>query len=145
MACKGKLAHLSLHKAWAHRTISEANSKCYLVFEMIYYGLLSQYHSFIWNIRFKGISIRSLKIIDSITIQRFSDLLRGVGRNRLDGGRKKGGIMAHAMLDAFSRMTEFVRMAEDREHNRKVLYHLKLPPNSWLVFDNANNAYQQFD
>jgi len=145
LACEGKLSHLGLDKAPARSTISDANNKrSYQVFETIYYGLLRQYHSFISDSRLKGLSIRNLKIIDSTTIQLFCELLRGVGRNRLDGGRKKGGIKVHAMLDAFSGVTEFVRMTEAREHDRKFLYHLKLAANSWLVFDKAYNVYHQF-
>lgn len=145
LACEGKLLHLGLDKAPARSTLSDANTKrSYQVFETIYEGLLKQYHSFISDSRLKGLSIRNLKIIDSSTIQLFSEILRGVGRNRLDGARKKGGIKVHAMMDAFSGVTEFVRMTEAREHDRKFLYHLKLAANSWLVFDKAYNVYHQF-
>lgn len=145
LACEGKLLHLGLDKAPARSTLSDANTKrSYLVFETIYEGLLKQYHSFISDSRLKGLSIRNLKIIDSSTIQLFSEILRGVGRNRLDGARKKGGIKVHAMMDAFSGVTEFIRMTEAREHDRKFLYHLKLPANSWLVFDKAYTVYEQF-
>ena len=145
LACEGKLSHLGLDKAPARSTISDANTnRSYQVFETIYYGLLKQYHSFISDSRLKGLSIRNLKIIDSSTIQLFSEILRGVGRNRLDGARKKGGIKVHAMMDAFSGVTEFVRMTEAREHDRKFLYHLKLRADSWLVFDKAYNVYHQF-
>lgn len=145
LACEGKLSHLGLDKAPARSTISDANNKrSYQVFETIYYGLLKQYHSFISDSRLKGLSIRNLKVIDSSTIQLFSEILRGVGRNRLDGARKKGGIKVHAMMDAFSGVTEFVRMTEAREHDRKFLYHLKLAPDSWLVFDKAYTVYHQF-
>lgn len=145
LACEGKLVHLGFDKAPARSTLSDANSKrSYLVFETIYYELLRRYHSFISDSRLKGLSIRNLKIIDSTTIQLFSDLLQGVGRNRLDGGRKKGGIKVHAMMDAFSGVTEFVRMTAAREHDRRFLYNLKLEANSWLVFDKAYNVYHQF-
>ncbi len=145
LACEGKLIHLGFDKAPPRSTLSDANNKrSYLVFETIYNELLRQYHSFISDSRLKGLSIRNLKIIDSTTIRLFSDLLQGVGRNRLDGGRKKGGIKVHAMMDAFSGVTEFVRMTPAREHDRKFLYNLKLEPNSWLVFDKAYIVYQQF-
>lgn len=145
LACEGRLLHLGFDKAPARSTLSDANTKrSYRVFETIYEGLLRQYHGFISDSRLKGLSIRNLKIIDSSTIQLFSELLRGVGRNRLDGGRKKGGIKVHALMDAFSGVTEFVRMTEAREHDRKFLYHLKLPAGSWLVFDKAYTVYQQF-
>jgi hypothetical protein len=145
LACEGKLTHLGFDKAPARSTLSDANNKrsCQ-VFETIYEGLLKQYHSFISDSRLRGLSIRNLKIIDSSTIQLFSEILRGVGRNRLDGARKKGGIKVHAMMDAFSGVTEFVRMTEAREHDRRFLYHLKLAANSWLVFDKAYTVYHQF-
>jgi hypothetical protein len=145
LACEGKLAHLGLDKAPARSTLSDANNRrSYQVFETIYYSLLARYHSFISDSRLKGLSIRNLKIIDSTTIQLFSEILRGVGRNKLDGSRKKGGIKVHAMMDAFTGVTEFVRMTAAREHDRKFLYHLKLPAGSWIVFDKAYNVYQQF-
>jgi len=145
LACEGKLTHLGFDRAPACSTISDANTnRSYPVFETIYYELLKQYHSFISDSRLKGLSIRSLKIIDSSTIQLFSEILRGVGRNRLDGARKKGGFKVHAMMDAFSGVTEFVRLTEAREHDQKFLYHLKLAPNSWIVFDKAYTTYSQF-
>lgn len=146
LACEGKLMHLGLDKAPARSTISDANNKrSYQVFETIYYELLSKYHSFISDSRLKGLSIRSLKIIDSSTIRLFSEILRGVGRNVQQGAKRKGGLKVHAMMDAFSGVTEFVRMTAAREHDRKFLYYLKLPANSWLVFDKAYNSYEQFN
>ena len=145
LACEGKLSHLGLDKAPARSTLSDANTKrSFLVFAMIYEELLKQYHSFISDSRLRGLSIRNLKIIDSSTIQLFSEILHGVGRNPKDASKKKGGIKVHAMMDAFSGVTEFVRMTEAREHDRRFLYHLKPAANSWLVFDKAYTVYQQF-
>lgn len=145
LGCEGKLNHLGFNKAPARSTLSDANNRrSYQVFETIYYGLLRQYHSFISDSRLKGLSIRNLKVIDSSTIQLFSEILRGVGRKRGDGSRKKGGFKVHAMMDAFSGVTEFVRLTEAREHDQKFLYHLKLPAGSWLVFDKAYTIYHKF-
>jgi hypothetical protein len=145
LGCEGKLLHLGFDKAPARSTLSDANTnRSFLVFATIYEELLKQYHSFISDSRLRGLSIRNLKVIDSSTIQLFSEILRGVGRNTKDGSKKKGGIKVHAMMDAFSGVTEFVRMTEAREHDRKFLYHLKLAANSWLVFDKAYNVYHQF-
>ncbi|MEO5976214.1 MAG: IS4 family transposase [Chryseolinea sp.] len=146
LACEGKLTHLGLDKAPPRSTLSDANNKrSYRVFETIYFRLLKQYHGFISDSRLKGLSIRNLKIIDSTTIRLFSDILRGVGRNPLDGARKKGGIKVHALMDAFSGVSEFLRITAAKEHDRKFLYHLKLPTNSFIVFDKAYNLYSQFD
>jgi IS4 transposase len=70
--------------------------------------------------------------------------LQGVGRNRLDGARKKGGFKVRAMMDAFSSAVEFARITEAREHDQRFLYHLKLVANSWVVFDKAYTTYGQF-
>ena len=145
LACEGKLTHLGLNKSPARSTLSDANSKrSYLSFESLYFDLLKQYHSFISDSRLKGLSIKNLKIIDSSTIQLFSDILQGVGRNPLDGSRKKGGIKVHTMMDAFSGVAEYLRMTAAKVHDKKFLYHLKLPANSFIVFDKAYNHYSQF-
>lgn len=145
LACEGKLAHLGLDKAPPRSTLSDANNmRSYRVFEDIYFALLRKYHSFISDSRLKGLSIRNLKIIDSSTIRLFSDILQGVGRNPLEGSRKKGGIKVHALMDAFSGVVEFARITAAKEHDRKFLFHLKLPANSFIVFDKAYNLYRQF-
>lgn len=145
LACEGKLTHLGLDKAPARSTLSDANNKrSFQVFETIYEGLVKQYYSCISDSRLKGLSIRNLRIIDSSTIQLFSEILRGVGRKPLDGARRKGGIKVHAMMNAFSGVAEFVRITEARENDRKFLYHLKPVRNSWLVFDKAYTIYNQF-
>jgi len=41
-------------------------------------------------------------------------------------------------------VTEFLRITQAKEHDRKFLYHIKLPANSFLVFDRAYNLYGQF-
>jgi hypothetical protein len=109
LACEGRLVHLGFDKAPARSTLSDANTKrSYLVFEMIYNELVKEYHSFISDSRWKGLSIKNLKIMDSTTIQLCSELLHGVGRKRLDGARKKGGIKVHAMMNAFSGVSEAI-------------------------------------
>lgn len=145
LACEGKLVHLGLNKTPARSTLSDANTnRSYLVFAMIYEQLVQRYHSFISDSRLKGLSIRNLKIIDSTTIQLFSEILRGVGRSRVDGGRRKGGIKVHAMMDAFSGITEFVRITEARVNDRKFLHEIKPVANSWLVFDRAYIIHRLF-
>lgn len=145
LACEGKLTHLGLDKAPPRSTLSDANNKrSYRVFETIYFEMVERYHSFISDSRLKGLSIRNLKIIDSTTIRLFSDILRGVGRNPLDGSRKKGGIKVHALMDAFSGIVDFARITAAKEHDRNFLYHLQLAANSFIVFDRAYTLYRQF-
>lgn len=145
LGCEGKLTHLGLDKAPPRSSLSDANThRSYLAFETIYFELIRRYHSFISDSRLKGLSIRNLKIIDSTTIRLFSDILRGVGRNPIDGSRKKGGIKVHSLMDAFSGIVEFLRITEAKVHDRKFLYYLQLPANSFIVFDKGYNMYMQF-
>jgi len=145
LGCEGKLSHLGLEKAPPKSTLSDANrDRSYLVFETIYFELVKRYLGFISDSRLKGLSIRNLKIIDSSTIRLFSDILKGVGRNPSDGSRKKGGIKVHALMDAFSGVTEFLRITAAKEHDRNFLYHLQLKANSWIVFDKGYNLYSQY-
>ena len=145
LVCEGKLNHLGLQKAPARSTLSDANNnRHWTAFESIYYMLLKRYHSFLSDSRLKGLRIRNLKIIDSTTLRLFSDMLRGVGRNPIQGGRKKGGIKVHTMMDAFSGVASFVRMTEAKVHDKKFLAHLTLETGSFIVFDKAYNVYQQF-
>lgn len=145
LGCEGKLVHLGLDRAPARSTLSDANTRrSYRVFEDIYFSLVARYQSFISDSRLKGLSIRHLKIIDSTTIRLFSDILRGVGRNPSDGARKKGGIKVHSLMDAFSGVVEFARITAAKEHDRKFLFHLRLPANSFIVFDKGYNSYSQF-
>lgn len=145
LACQGKISHLGLEKAPARSTLSDANNKrSYTVFETIYFSLVKHYISFISDSRLKGLSIRNLKIIDSTTIQLFSEILKGVGRNTKDGSRKKGGIKVHALMDAFSGITEFLRITAAKEHDKNFLYHIDLKSNSWIVFDKGYIFFKQF-
>ena len=142
---QGKMQQIGLNNPPARSTISDANRKrSYLVFEELFYSLLRHYQSCISDSRLKGLSIRTLKIIDSTTIQLFGDILQGVGRNTLDGSRKKGGAKVHMMMDAFSGVAEFVKITAAKVHDRRFLYELSLPKNSFIVFDKAYNIYNQF-
>jgi hypothetical protein len=92
LACGGKLSHLGLYRVPVRSTLSDANRKSsYRVFETVYQELLKLYHPFILDSRLKGLSIRNLKVIDSTTIQLFSEILREVGRKPLVG---RGGRVA---------------------------------------------------
>ena len=58
----------------------------------------------------KGLSIRNLKIIDSVPIQLFSEIIRGAGRNPIGEAKRNGGIKVHAIMDAFNGLAQIVRM-----------------------------------
>ena len=69
-------------------------------FEALYYQFIKRYQQFLSVSRLEGLSIKELYIIDSTTIRLFSDILKGVGRNLIGVGRKKGGLKVHMLKDA---------------------------------------------
>jgi IS4 transposase len=92
----------------------------------------------------EGVSFEQFYIFDSTTISLFSDILKGVGRNPKNEGKKKGGLKVHMMIDAHSDTAKFVRISEAKQHDKKFLKYLTLPTGSMIVFDKAYNHYLQF-
>lgn len=105
------MQQLGLNNPPVRSTLSVANRKIsYLVFKELFYSLLRHYQSFILDSRLKGLSIRSLKIIDRATIKLFGDILQGIGRKTINTSCKKHGVKVHMMMDAFSGVAEFVKI-----------------------------------
>ncbi|MBK7970681.1 MAG: hypothetical protein IPK08_18125 [Bacteroidetes bacterium] len=72
----------------------------------------------------KGLGIKNLKIIDSTTISLFTDgYIEGCWAQPWMAPAK-GAAKVHAMMDAFSGVTEFVRMTAARIHDKQFLYKL---------------------
>ena len=88
--------------------------------------------------------LKELYIIDSTTIRLFSDILKGVGRNPIGDGRKKGGLKVHMLIDAVQSVGRFMRITEAKTHDKNFLKDIQVPKYSMLVFDKAYNYYQQF-
>ncbi|WP_245545608.1 DUF4372 domain-containing protein [Gillisia limnaea] len=89
LACEGRIGHLNLTHFPKRSTLSDANRKrSSEVFASIYYSLFDQYRSFLSDSSSLSLPVKHLKIVDSTTISLFSDILRGVGRNPINGKRR---------------------------------------------------------
>ena len=71
-------------------------------------------------------------------------ILKGVGRNPKNDGKKKGGLKVHMLIDANQSIARFVKITEAKMHDKQFLKHLNLPEFSTIVFDKAYNFYRQF-
>jgi IS4 transposase len=91
-----------------------------------------------------GLSIKELYIVDSTTIRLFSDILKGVGRNPIGDGRKKGGLKVHMLIDAVQSVGKFMKITEAKMHDKNFLKDIRVPRYSMLVFDKVYNYYKQF-
>ena len=73
----------------------------------------------------------------------FSDILKGVGRNAINGQRK-GGIKMHTMINAMEDVPCLVRFTSAATHDHTFLKELNLEKGSFVVFDKAYNDYNQY-
>jgi hypothetical protein len=144
-AMSGKLNHLGMQKAPAKSSAGDGlrNRSCEF-FEALYYSLTKRYSSFLSDSRIKGLTVKDLFIVDSTTIRLFSDILKGVGRNPKNDGKKKGGLKVHMLIDAVQSVGKFMRITAAKVHDKNFLKDIQVPEFSMLVFDKAYNYYQQF-
>lgn len=99
LACEGKINYLGLTNVSKRSTLSDANKRrSPEVFTDIYHLLYMRYHRFLSDSRLFKPAIKDLKIVDFSTITLFNDILKGVGRNPLNG-EKEGGTKVHAMIN----------------------------------------------
>lgn len=144
-AMSGKLNHLGLHKAPAKSTAGDGlRNRDHAFFEALYYSLTKRYHSFLSDSRTLGLTVKELFIVDSTTIRLFSDILKGVGRNPKNDGKKKGGLKVHMLIDAVQSVGKFLKITEAKMHDKNFLKDIQVPAYSMLVFDKAYNYYRQF-
>lgn len=144
LACEGRINHLGIQYFPKRSTISDANQKrSSEVFCDIYFGLLDKYRKFISDSRSKKQKFENLYIVDSTTISLFSDILKGAGRNPLNG-KKKGGIKMHTMINASEDVPSLVVFTSAATHDHVFLKELQLRKGSIVVFDKAYTDYLQF-
>lgn len=144
-ALGGKLNHLGLEKSPAKSSAGDGlRNRDSAFFESLYYDLTKRYHSFLSDSRTYGLTIKELFIVDSTTIRLFTEILKGVGRNPKNDGKKKGGLKVHMLIDAHQSVAKFVKITQAKMHDKQFLKHLILPEFSTVVFDKAYNFYKQF-
>ncbi|MCF6319575.1 MAG: IS4 family transposase [Proteobacteria bacterium] len=144
LACEGRIGHLNLKHFPKRSTLSDANkNRSSQVFASIYYSLYSKYASFLSDSSPLSLPVKHLKIVDSTTIGLFSDILKGVGRNPING-KKKGGIKMHTMINALEDVPCLVRFTSAATHDHTFLKDLQLEKGSFVVFDKAYNDYLQY-
>ena len=144
-AMSGKLNLLGLEKAPAKSTACDGmRNRDNKFFEDVYFSLVHHYQSFLSDSRTFGLTFKEVLLIDSTTIRLFSDILKGVGRNPKNDGKKKGGLKVHMLIDAVQSVGRFIKITEAKVHDKNFLKELELISYSMVVFDRAYNYYHQF-
>ena len=138
LACEGRICHLNLKHFPKRSTLSDANkNRSSKVFANIYYSLFRTYRSFLSDSSPFSLPVKHLKIVDSTTISLFSDILKGVGRNPVNG-KKKGGIKMHTKINALEDVPCLIRFSSAATHDHTFLKELNLC--TWFNFL-LNNIY----
>jgi hypothetical protein len=144
LACEGRINHLGIRHFPRRSTISDANRKrSSKIFSDIYYGLYHKYRKIISDSKLRDTVINNLQIVDSTTISLFCDILKGVGRNPING-KKKGGIKMHTMINASEDVPSLIRFTSAATHDHTFLRDLELKRGSIVVFDKGYNDYRQY-
>jgi hypothetical protein len=144
-AMSGKLNLLGLETAPAKSTACDGmRNRDNKFFEDVYFSLVHHYQSFLSDSRTFGLTFKEVLLIDSTTIRLFSDILKGVGRNPKNDGKKKGGLKVHMLIDAVQSVGRFIKITEAKVHDKNFLKELDLISYSMVVFDRAYNYYHQF-
>lgn len=141
----GKLNHLGMERSPAKSTAGDGlRERDNEFFKEVYFMLLEYFKPLLSVSQIGNVSFAKLFIFDSSTISLFSDIMKGVGRNLKNEGKKKGGLKVHMMINAHSDTPEFVKISEAKQHDKNFLEYLQLAAHSMIVFDRAYNHYLQF-
>ena len=144
-ALEGKLNYLNMDCAPAKSTAGDAlRDRSEELFKLYYFALMAHFRPLLSVSRKKDVSFEEFYAFDSSTFTLFSDVMKGVGRNRKDDGKKKGGLKVHMLTDVHADTAVFATISEAKMHDKKFLTHLNPATGSMLVFDKAYNYYLQF-
>jgi len=140
-----KLNHVGMTYCPRRSTLSEGNAKRnHKVFEKIYMHLYESNKKSLPDSRSKKTWLDKLYIIDSTTIQLFSEILRGNGVGKIDG-RTKGGMKVHTMIKAVEDVPCLIKLTESAMHDVNFIDKLGLPKGSIVTFDKAYVNHVQYD
>jgi hypothetical protein len=144
-ALGGKLNYLNMDCSPSKSTAGDAlRNRDNEIFKVYYFALIDYFKPLLSVSRKEKVSFEKFYAFDSTTISLFSDVMKGVGRNPKNDGKKKGGLKVHMLTDVHADTAEFAKISEAKMHDKKFLQHLNPSKGSMLVFDKAYNYYQQF-
>lgn len=144
-----KLMYWGVNILPSKSTLADANNKRDSdFFAKLYAGLYTYYKNQIgcsFALPIGGeVDPKKVNIFDSTTITLFKEILKGAGRNAING-HKKGGIKAFCKVNLDGRIPDFVCFKAASTNENTFLKVLKLEEGSISVFDKGFNRYRYFD
>jgi hypothetical protein len=141
-----KLQHLGMKSVPRRSTLADANkARSEEFFGKLYHNLYSRFYKNSPDSRKKKSGVyNKLFVIDSTTIQLFSDVMKGMGTKPVSG-RAKGGAKAHVLMKAEEDVPRFVDLTHATKNDKVILDQITLEPGSIVVFDKGYNNYKKLD
>jgi hypothetical protein len=143
-----KLLYVGLKQLPCKSTLSDANrNRDSQFFASIYMGLYLHYKALLkthWGPIGEEVDPCEVEVFDSTTITLFKDILKGAGRNPIDG-KKKGGIKAFTKMNLAEGVPDFICLKAGATNENTFLKVLNLPQGGIAVFDKGFNKYRCFD
>lgn len=130
-------------------TLSDANRKRGSdYFAQIYKLLFEHYKEYLNEKQFSlpiggEVETSKIEVFDSTTITLFKEILKGAGRNSIDG-KKKGGIKAFTKINLREGIPNFVCFKAASQNENTFLKLLKLEEGSICTFDKGFCKYKYF-
>lgn len=136
-----QLSHLRMQCIPRRSTLSDANKvRNEAFFGKLYHRLHAYYYGNLPDSQKKKSIEERLFIIDSTTINLFSDVMKAMGMKPISG-KRKGGAKAHMLIKADEDVPRFVDLTDGTKNDKVILKNLHLEPGSIIVFDKAYNSY----
>ena len=138
-----KLNHLGLRYIPRRSTLADANkTRNEEFFSKVYQWLYDKYYGNCPDSRLGNRLEERLYIIDSTTINLFSDVMKGLGREPVTG-KKKGGAKAHVLMRSDEDLPRYVCLTHASKNDKIILDRFTLEPGSIVVFDKAYNNFNK--
>jgi len=143
-----KLLYVGLKQLPCKSTLSDANrNRDSQFFASLYMSLYLHYKTSLktnWGLIGQEVEPGEVEVFDSTTITLFKDILKGAGRNPLEG-KKKGGIKTFTKMNLAEGVPDFIYMKAASTNENTFLKVLNLPQGGIAVFDKGFNRYRCFD
>jgi hypothetical protein len=126
-------------------TLSDANERRKsAVFGEIYMSVYTKHCESLSDSRPDKPDIKRPYAMDSTTITLVKDIPKGCGRLP-KGGKRKGGIKAHTVIDLNCNMPCLVRYTESARHDHVLLSEVHLKAGSFITFDKGYVDYSEYE
>lgn len=143
-----KLIPFGMKQLPARSTLSDANRKRdHKIFAVLYLKLFVYYKAILqgnWLDIGGEVDPGRVEVFDSTTITLFKEILKGAGRNPLNG-KKKGGAKVFAKMNLAEGVPNYICIRSAATNENMFLKVMELPEHGIAVFDKGYNRYSSFE